>query len=853
MSDQNDGISALTALFSSIDDPSPVVLLGAGASFRSGVPTASDAVKEIARTAYSAKKLAGERPPNRIKPTEWEPWLKSFSWFINGDDRFAENFPLAVEHLLVPAEFRKAVLTELMRPRNGLSEGYRHLADLVMRGLIRTILTTNFDLCIVDALKERQPHIRNIAEVNRTRGDYAQFNVFSKCQIVWLHGRAENYSDRNTNGEVHKLDPGLLERIRPLVDDSPVVVVGYRGAEPSIMEGLFGPSRGGRQDFASGIYWCSRKGDVLHPNVEALARRVGSNFRLITIDGFDELFATLNRELMGHDRLQRTASSNIDRARAFDESVVATASLQDLDLDLALSTLRRYCEKLRRAPLTRDSLLDLLREQELLVNENGRDKVTVGALLLFGHNPQRFYPHAVVSLTESGRKREIYDGNLLLQHSRLLERLDEADINPTLKIKRRRVHNDETAYPPRVLTELLVNMLVHRDYAVEVPSSIEVSPGASVTFRNPGGLTPKVARSLTVANDGKITLVDRVSDQRNPAICDLFFGISAMERAGTGLIDVAQLMTGSGGASTFYNRPDDFFEATVSQASASAGSRSIARSDIPTGMYMLNVLPFAVIPDQVTVLSLTVPLRQRPTTLSLAECGTFVDRGSELWSFVPLDVLSNKLRAIINPDTSRAIQRRELENNNENRRVLSWLLRKHFEYHLERFEEKGLILEYGHSRRAYFIAKNRCDREVVWDSAQKRGNRRVVVKRRADGPKAWFENEGIGYDIVNLSGLWGIRIKPFYMFTGTDGESPLPSFSRTAKATRRIKFDRNKSVELDLAFWAAFLGQGNQTMNVGDLYVDDLLIDLSYLTVEVPESEFGLDASEHKDRMSAGA
>jgi hypothetical protein len=56
-----------------------------------------------------------------------------------------------------------------------------------------------------------------------------------------------------------------------------------------------------------------------------------------------------------------------------------------------------------------------------------------------------------------------------------------------------------------------------------------------------------------------------------------------------------------------------------------------------------------------------------------------------------------------------------------------------------------------------------------------------------------------------------------------------------AKATRRIKFDRNKSVEADLTFWASFLGRGAETMNVGDLHVDDLLIDVTFLTVEVPE------------------
>src|SRR5205807_1193506 len=93
-------------LRASSDDPRPIFFLGAGASFRSGVPTAADAVKQIARLVYSERVIGSARPPERIKPSEWEPWLQSFPWFLHGPDRLAENFPLVVEHLLTPAEFR---------------------------------------------------------------------------------------------------------------------------------------------------------------------------------------------------------------------------------------------------------------------------------------------------------------------------------------------------------------------------------------------------------------------------------------------------------------------------------------------------------------------------------------------------------------------------------------------------------------------------------------------------------------------------------------------------------------------------------------------------------------------------
>jgi hypothetical protein len=51
-----------------------------------------------------------------------------------------------------------------------------------------------------------------------------------------------------------------------------------------------------RLDFPHGIYGCIRNGETPHPHVEALARRLGSNFRLVRIDGFDELFADVGKE-----------------------------------------------------------------------------------------------------------------------------------------------------------------------------------------------------------------------------------------------------------------------------------------------------------------------------------------------------------------------------------------------------------------------------------------------------------------------------------------------------------------------------------------------------------------------------
>jgi len=168
-------------------------------------------------------------------------------------------------------------------------------------------------------------------------------------------------------------------------------------------------------------------------------------------------------------------------------------------------------------------------------------------------------------------------------------------------------------------------------------------------------------------------------------------------------------------------------------------------------------------------------------------------------------------------------------------------LRKHFEQYLRSRKIEGLLLERDlpqgrNQRRAYFVGDGEGKpRDLMYDSAARRGIRRQVVKSRAEkGKRAWFENEGFSYAIVAAPEGWGVRIKPFYMFTGPDAKTPLASFVQGSKATRRIKFDRNKNVEDDLTFWGRFIARWQPIANIGQQHVDDLLLQGSFLAVEVP-------------------
>src|SRR3546814_5781386 len=94
-------------------------------------------------------------------------------------------------------------------------------------------------------------------------------------------------------------------------------------------------------------------------------------------------------------------------------------------------------------------------------------------------------------------------------------------------------------------------------------------------------------------------------------------------------------MTEYVGNSAFYPHSRDArFESLVTQPQASAGSRSVARSDVPTGVYILNALPFTVLPETLSIIQLTKPWRELPRSIDFSECGRSEEHTSELQSLM---------------------------------------------------------------------------------------------------------------------------------------------------------------------------------------------------------------------------
>ena len=327
----------------------------------------------------------------------------------------------------------------------------------------------------------------------------------------------------------------------------------------------------------------------------------------------------------------------------------------------------------------------------------------------------------MVSTTFDHKKRRIFAGNLIEQRRNLQEWLESEDVNPAIKLKGKRLHSDQVAYSDRALTEVLMNMLVHRDYSTGDLASINVTSKQCIEFQNPGGPSDEANNRLDFDADGKFDPVPEFSELRNRALCDVFFGTNAMERAGTGLADAIELSHNNGGAATFAFPPDrDCFVATLYRPEASAGSASIARSSVPVGTYVVNLLPFAAVPEYMQRAYIPGGWRSLEKHAQLDEIGLFVveNKSDTLLSFTPAPLLSLLLGGSLEGEVEE-IPVADCSEDIILQRYVSWLLRKHFERYLHGFEDDGLMLELDKrgrpAKRAYFTGVDGEDRKLVYD------------------------------------------------------------------------------------------------------------------------------------------
>ena len=186
----------------------------------------------------------------------------------------------------------------------------------------------------------------------------------------------------------------------------------------------------------------------------------------------------------------------------FETVPVMGAEPEDLEADLLAAYVGTMPESAKRPSETLLEALGFLAERG-----NGHLVPTVGGLLLFGRNPETFFPQHHIRIT-CGEWVEVV-------HGCIPRMLDEA-----LRISSRMI--GDSHWPMEALEEALANALAHRDY-LDWGRGIEIDITAkNIEVTNPGAMRD---------GNGMVRRWDRNdTTRRNPWLYQRLLGMDAMNR-----------------------------------------------------------------------------------------------------------------------------------------------------------------------------------------------------------------------------------------------------------------------------------------------------------------------------------
>lgn len=216
----------------------------------------------------------------------------------------------------------------------------------------------------------------------------------------------------------------------------------------------------------------------------------------------------------------------------FDQQPVPGTSLDDLNMN-DVEDHWNNAKRVNRYQGHTTQVEDMLIEQRALANVDGKLTPTISGLLFFGRWPQRYLPHATVSLVHYRGNTvnsadvihfQEYTGSVRQQIDLAVAYLRGAMKYGYKLIQGRPQRAERPQFPVLALRELTINAVAHRDYEIET-SSVRIAMFSNrIEWTNPGELMEGVT-------------IETIRDQqkaRNRTLLQFLFQGSYVERIGQG-------------------------------------------------------------------------------------------------------------------------------------------------------------------------------------------------------------------------------------------------------------------------------------------------------------------------------
>jgi tetratricopeptide (TPR) repeat protein len=315
-----------------------VFLIGAGCSRSAGIPLAGEIAQEsVIRLAriYTGKKF--KKADNALK------WLKEKEWVDKGwsldkltwGELYGKIFE---DHFKTALDQREIILEAIDKSEGKINWAHLCLGELVKRGFIHTVLTTNFDQLVLQGIINTGllPVVADgVESLTRVTSQPR------KPQVVHLHGSMHTYNMLNSERAVKETEQELslgAMLYRLLQDSKMLVVVGYSGGEEGVMLLLIEAAKRFKDMV---IYWV-----MYEENYDSLSSRarqlltIGHNKFIIPSYDADKLFADITEELGigAPEWMERPTSTQLNQ-------VISFASSKDPDIQRKIE---HYEEKIQQ-------------------------------------------------------------------------------------------------------------------------------------------------------------------------------------------------------------------------------------------------------------------------------------------------------------------------------------------------------------------------------------------------------------------------------------------------------------------------------------------------------------------------
>lgn len=243
-------------------------VIGAGASYKSGIPTGG----QLAKKWYNEIKA-------RFSSEELDNWVKEVS--LDKNDLAAHYGSIYRKRFESDKTSGYEFLVQAMREAKP-TFGHIVLAQILTKAPGNCILTTNFDSLIESAIYQYTDKTPLVCGHESLSG-YARPSKIHPL-IIKIH-RDLLLSPKSDIEEISKLDKGWEAPLDNIFSSHIPIVIGYGGNDGSLMAYFE------RMKKPSNFFWCGHKGTAIGERVANLIEQMDGSY--IEIDGFDEMMQDL--------------------------------------------------------------------------------------------------------------------------------------------------------------------------------------------------------------------------------------------------------------------------------------------------------------------------------------------------------------------------------------------------------------------------------------------------------------------------------------------------------------------------------------------------------------------------------